>query len=161
MVRYVLLIGLIVSVNVARSQRLISQEEAISLAFNNQRNLRAANLSLQQQQQLVNGVSGITSPQVFGEITPYEPLAIGIQQTFSLPVVYRRNKELQGQMVRLAQLQLQGTQFELKREIRLSYLQLQYLQERRNIINYKDSIYQSIKNSSKRFFDDGQINKLE
>ena len=161
MVRYVLLIGLIVSVNVARSQRLISQEEAISLAFNNQRNLRAANLSLQQQQQLVNGVSGITSPQVFGEITPYEPLAIGIQQTFSLPVVYRRNKELQGQMVRLAQLQLQGTQFELKREIRLSYLQLQYLQERRNIINYKDSIYQAIKNSSKRFFDAGQINKLE
>jgi outer membrane protein, heavy metal efflux system len=161
MVRYVLLIGFTFFGYLAQSQRLISQEEAVNLALANQRNLRAANLSVQQQQQLVSGAAGIASPQVFGEITPYEPLLLGVQQTFSLPVVYRRNKELQNEMVRLAQLQLQGTQFELKREVRLSYLQLQYLAERRRLLTYQDSIYQAIKTSSKRFFDAGQINKLE
>lgn len=161
MVRYIFLAALICCGSLAQPQRLISQEEAVNLAFSNQTNLRAANLSLQQQQQLVNGAAGLASPQVFGEITPYEPLLLGIQQTFSLPVVYRRNKALQGQMVRLAQLQLQGTQYGLKREVRLSYLQLQYLVERRRLISYQDSIYQAIKTSSKRFFDAGQINKLE
>lgn len=161
MVRYVLIIGATFFGYLAQAQRLISQEEAVNLAFNNQRNLKAANLSVQQQQQLVSGAAGLASPQVFGEITPYEPLLLGVQQTFSLPVVYRRNKELQNQMVRLAQLQLQGTQFELKREVRLSYLQLQYLVERRRLLTYQDSIYQAIKTSSKRFFDAGQINKLE
>ena len=87
MVRYVLVIGFTFFGYLAQAQKLISQEEAISLAFNNQRHLRAANLSVQQQQQLVNGVAGISNPQVFGEITPYEPLILGIQQAFSLPVV--------------------------------------------------------------------------
>ena len=161
MVRYVLFIGFIFFGYLTKAQKLISQEEAVTLAFNNQRNLRAANLSVQQQQQLVNGAAGISNPQVFGEITPYEPLLLGVQQTFSLPVVYRRNKELQNQMVRLSQLQLQGTQYELKREVRLTYLQLQFLVERRRLLVYQDSIYQAINTSSKRFFDAGQINKLE
>jgi outer membrane protein, heavy metal efflux system len=161
MVRYVLFIGFTFFGYLAHAQRLISQEEAVNLALANQRNLRAANLSVQQQQQLVNGAAGISNPQVFGEITPYEPLLLGVQQTFSLPVVYRRNKELQNQMVRLSQLQLQGTQYELQREVRLSYLQLQFLVERKRLLTYQDSIYQAIKTSSKRFFDAGQINKLE
>jgi outer membrane protein TolC len=33
--------------------------------------------------------------------------------------------------------------------------------ERRRLLTYQDSIYQAIKTSSKRFFDAGQINKLE
>jgi hypothetical protein len=77
MIRYVLIIGLLFSGYLAQAQRLISQEEAVNLAFNNQRNLRAANLSVQQQQQLVNGAAGLSNPQVFGEITPYEPLLLG------------------------------------------------------------------------------------
>jgi outer membrane protein, heavy metal efflux system len=161
MVRYVLFAGLTFFGYLAQAQRLISQEEAVDLTLANQRNLRAANLSVQQQQQLVNGAAGISNPQVFGEITPYEPLILGVQQTFSLPVVYRRNRALQSQVVRLSQLQLQGAQYELKREVRLSYLQLQFLVERRRLLTYQDSIYQAIKTSSKRFFDAGQINKLE
>lgn len=145
----------------AQAQRLITQDEALNLATGNQRNLKAGNLSVQQQQQLLTGVAGIGNPQVFGEVTPYEPLLLGVQQTFSLPVVYRRNKALQAEQLRLAQLQLQGTQYELKREVRLSYLQLQYLSEQQRILRYQDSIYQAIKTSSKRFFDAGQINKLE
>lgn len=161
MVRYIGLIVFILFGSIAQAQKFISQEEAVNLAFNNQRNLQAANLSVQQQQQLLTGAAGVASPQVFGEISPYEPLLIGVQQTFSLPVVYRRNKELQNQMLRLAQLQLQGSRYELKREVRLNYLELQYLAERKRLLTYQDSIYQAIKTSSKRFFDAGQINKLE
>jgi outer membrane protein TolC len=88
-------------------------------------------------------------------------VVLGVQQTFSMPGVYRNRKVLQNERIRLAQLQLQGSQYDLKREVRLSYLQIQYLNERERLLNYQDSIYQVIKISSKRFFEAGQINKLE
>ena len=143
------------------AQRLLTKDDAIQLALNNQRNLKAANLSVQQQQQLLRGVAGLENPQVTAEASPYEPLQIGVQQTFSLPGVYKNRKALQNERIRLAQLQLQGNQYDLKLQVRSSYLQVQFLTEQVRLLNYQDSIYQAIKVSSKRFFDAGQINKLE
>ncbi len=143
------------------AQRLLTKEDAIQLALNNQRNLKAANLSVQQQEQLLKGVAGLENPQVTAEASPYEPLQLGVQQTFSLPGVYKNRKALQNERIRLAQLQLQGNQYDLKLQVRSSYLQIQFLTEQVRLLNYQDSIYQAIKVSAKRFFDAGQINKLE
>jgi outer membrane protein TolC len=161
MSRYIGLIFLIIVYQPGKAQRLITKDDAVQLAFNNQRNLRTANLSVQRQRQLLKGAASIENPLVFGEASPYEPVVLGVQQTFSMPGVYRNRKVLQNERIRLAQLQLQGSQYDLKREVRLSYLQIQYLNERERLLNYQDSIYQVIKISSKRFFEAGQINKLE
>src|SRR5687767_16023139 len=107
------------------AQRLLSKEEAIQAALNNQRNLKAANLSLQQQEQLLKGAAGLENPQITAEASPYESLQLGVQQTFSMPGVYKNRKALQNERIRLAQLQLQGTQFDLKRAVLLSYQQVQ------------------------------------
>ena len=161
MLRIIAFIFLLISFQYSSAQRLITKEDAVQLSLNNQRNLRAASLSVQQQMQLLKGASAIQNPQVFAEASPYEPMVLGVQQTFSLPGVYRNRKALQNERIRLARLQLQGSQYELKRAVRISYLQLQYLVERQRLFKYQDSIYQAIKSSSKRFFDAGQINKLE
>jgi cobalt-zinc-cadmium resistance protein CzcA len=142
-------------------QRLVTRSEALDLAVKNQRNLRAANLSVQQQQELLKGSTGLESPQVFGELTPYEPLILGVQQTLSLPSVYRNRRALQREQMRLAQLRLQGSQYDLKRDVSSNYLQLQYLAHRRRLVLFQDSIYNEIKAAAKRFFAAGQINKLE
>ena len=143
------------------AQKTITSREAVNLALANQRNLKAASLGVQQQQQLFGSAPNRQNPQVFVEATPYEPLAVGVQQTFNFPGVGKNRKALQSERIRLAQLQLQGSQIELNRDVRFSYLQLQYLTARERLLFYQDSIYQSIKTSSKRFFDAGQINKLE
>lgn len=161
MFRYFSFVLLLFGYLSGNSQRIISREESVERTLANQRNLKAANLTVQQQEQLLRAAADFQSPQVFGEATPYEPLIVGVQQTFSLPGVYRKRKALQTERLRLAQLQLQGTQYELKREVLLNYLQLQYLAERKRLLSYQDSIYQEIKISAKRFFDAGQINKLE
>jgi outer membrane protein TolC len=162
MLRYIVLFLLLIARQSSiAQQRMITQEEAVNRAINNQRNLRGAHLSVQQQEQLLRGASGLQSPQVFGELTPYEPMILGVQQTLSLPKVYRNRKALQNERIGLARLQLQGSQIELKREVRMSYLQIQFLTERARLLRYQDSIYQAIKIASKRFFDAGQINKLE
>lgn len=145
----------------SEAQRPIGRDEAVDLALNHQRNLKASNLAVQQQRQLGRSAAALENPQVFGEVTPYEPLIVGVQQSISLPAVYRNRKALQNQRIQLAQLQLQGNQYELKREVRLSYLQLQFLAERNKLLQYQDSVYNVIKQASKRFFEAGQINKLE
>lgn len=143
------------------AQRSISRTDAVQLAFNNQRNLKAAGLTVQQQQQLLRSASQIQNPQIFAEASPYEPLVWGVQQTFSLPGVYRNRRAFQNQNIRLAQLQLQGAQYELKLAVLSSYLQLQFFREKEKLLAYQDSVYQSLKVSAQRFFDAGQINKLE
>ena len=144
------------------AQRVLTKDDAVNLALGNQRNLKAANLSVQQQQQLVRGSAGLENPQLQYQLSLYDPGAqAGIQQNISFPSVYRSRKALQNERVRLAQLQLQGSQFDLKRAVLNSYLQLQYFNAKINLLKYQDSIYTAIKTSSKRFFDAGQINKLE
>jgi cobalt-zinc-cadmium resistance protein CzcA len=144
-----------------QAQTILTKEEAVNLALNNQRNIRSAQLSVTQQQQLARGIAGLDNPQITAEASPYEPLLLGVEQTFNLPGVYRSRKALQNERIRLAQLQLQGSQYDLKREVRLSFLQLQYFTERIRLFTFQDSVYQAIKISSKRFFEAGQINKLE
>ena len=146
----------------AKAQKIITRNEAVNLALNNQRNVRAASLTVRQQEQLLKGSASLDNPQLQFQLSPYdEGSHVGVQQNFSFPSVYRNRKNLQSERIRLAQLQLQGSVYDLKREVNLSYLQLQYLAERKNILIYQDSIYTSIKTSAQRFFDAGQINKLE
>ncbi len=152
---------LIVIIQLAEAQRTLTKEQAVDLALTNQRNLRAAQLTVTQQQQLARGTAGINNPEIVAEASPYEPLVVGVEQELNFPVVYRSRKALQNDRIRLAQLQLLGSQYDLRREVRLSYLQLQYLSERVRLLTYQDSIYQAIKVSSQRFFKAGQINKLE
>jgi len=162
MLRYISLFLISISTyQLSQAQRLLTKDEAIQLGLNNQLNLKAANLSVQQQQQLVKGAAGLENPEIFVEASPYEPLVFGAQQTFSMPGAYRNRRALQNERIRLAQLQLQGSQYDLKREILIGYLQLQYLVEKIKLLQYQDSIYQAIKIAAKRFFDAGQINKLE
>lgn len=143
------------------SQSLITTDASVKLALDNQRNIKAGMLAVVQQQQILNGVAGLDNPQLQFQASPYEPGVISVQQSFSLPGVYRTKRALQNERFYLAKLQLSGSIFELKKAVRLSYFQLQYLIARINLLTYQDSIYQAIKIASKRFFDAGQINKLE
>ena len=126
--------------HLSSAQRLLTKDDAIQLALNNQRNLKAANLSLQQQEQLLKGVAGLENPQIMVQASPYEPLQLGVQQTFSMPGLYRNRKALQNERIRLAQLQLQGSQYNLKLQVRSSYQQIQFLTEQVRLLNYQDSI---------------------
>lgn len=152
---------LIFSSDVCIAQVFITTNDAVERAINNQRNTRPATLNIQQQEQLLQGAAIIDNPQLQVEASPYEGLVVGVQQTFSMPGVYRNRRALQSERINLARLQLQGSQYELKRTVRLSYFQLQYLTARFRLLNYQDSIYRSIKTASQRFFQAGQINKLE
>lgn len=162
MSRYIILNILLVLINLhVAAQKLLTQVESINLAIGNQQNLKTRNLVITQQQQLLSGAAGLDNPQIQLQASPYEPLVISAQQSFNLPAVYRNRKALQNERIALARLQLSGAQIDLKRAVSISYFRLQYFDERIRLLMYQDSIYQAVKIASKRFFDAGQINKLE
>jgi outer membrane protein, heavy metal efflux system len=156
----VLIIGLLLSFSVA-AQRTLSETEAVELALANARNINVANLNLKQQQQLLRGASGLANPQLTLEKSPYEPLIGGIQQQFDWPTVYGARKQLQQSQVRLAQSSINLNAMQVKRLVRIAYLQLQFVHERLAQLRYQDSIYKDIKTAAARNFQAGQINKLD
>lgn len=157
----IFLIGFLATSFFAQAQKTLTKDDAVQLALANQRNLKAAQLTLTQQQQLLTSSVALESPQLTVELSPFEPLVVGLQQNLSLPSVYRNRKAVQNQRILLAQLQLQGAQYELKKVVRLNFLQLQFFKEQVALLRYQDSVYRAIKNASIRFFNAGQINKLE
>lgn len=143
------------------AQRLLTESDAVQLALKNPRNINISSLTLQQQQQLLRGAAGLSAPQLTLERSPYEPLIAGVQQQFDWPGVYGKRRQLQQARVDLAQSSLRLNEQDVKRAVRINYLELQYLNERILQLRTQDSIYKDIKASATRNFQAGQINKLD
>ncbi|HEV8081239.1 MAG TPA: TolC family protein [Chitinophagaceae bacterium] len=157
---YLLILFVFLSV-AAISQRLVTYQEAVNLSLQNKINGRPSTLALQQQQQLLKATGGLDNPEVELEQSPYEGLLLGIQQRLRLPGVYANQKALQKERIQLARLMIRLNENEIKRLVRNTFLQLQYLTARSELLTSQDSLYQAIKTAAKRNFDAGQINKLQ
>ena len=143
------------------AQRIITAQDAINLAFQNRTNLAPAELSLQQQQQLLKSSAGFDNPELEYEIDPYDPTVLGVIVPLRLPTVYSSRKRLQKERIKLSELFLRLNRNEIFRLVRNTYTEVQFLQARSNLLMHQDSLYQTIKNAAGRSFQAGQINKLE
>jgi outer membrane protein TolC len=161
MYRIYLLILFISTSGAAISQRLVTYQEAVNLSLQNKVNVLPSALGLQQQEQLLKTTGGLDNPEVELEQSPYEGLLLGIQQRLRFPGVYASQKALQKERIQLARLMIRMNENEIKRLGRNTYLQLQYLTARSELLTSQDSLYQAIKKAAKRNFDAGQINKLQ
>jgi cobalt-zinc-cadmium resistance protein CzcA len=161
MYRLLLIITLVLVTQVAVSQRRVTQQEALSLARSNRINSNAAELELLQQQQLLKGSRGFDNPELEYEIDPYDPTVLGVLMPVRLPSVYASRRGLQKERIRLSELLLSLNQYEISRLVQNTYNEVQYLYAKVILLKQQDSLYQNIKTSAKRYFDAGQINKLE
>lgn len=161
MYRLLLNLLLVLTTNAALTQKIVTQEEALSLARSNRVNSNVAQLELLQQQQLLKGSRGFDNPELEYEIDPYDPMVLGVLLPLRLPAVYSSRRGLQKERVRLSELMLSLNQYEINRLVLNTYNEIQYLYARVDLLAQQDSLYQNIKTSAKRYFDAGQINKLE
>lgn len=161
MYRYLLAIGFSITSFISFSQRLITTREAVNLSLQSRINITPATLELQKQQLLLGSARIIDNPEIGLEKTPYEKLSASIQQRLRYPTVYSNLRALQNERIQLSKLLLQLNSFEIVRLIRTNYLEIQYFNEKRNLLSYQDSLYRAIKSAAQRNFEAGQINKLE
>ncbi len=144
----------------AMAQASLSEADAVALVLANSPGLRAADLSIRQNQQLLKGVYTIPNLDVFTDSPTGGFYTIGVNQSFQLPTVYRRQYQLQQQQVGLVLIEKRITENDIRFRVRSLYLALQYGEAVRQQYQLQDSVYSQLRTIANRQFVAGQIDYL-
>ena len=143
------------------SQKIISAEEAVTLAIKNSRNISAAGLAVTKQRQLLKGSFNLPNPDFFVESPTGNFYTASITQSIEFPTVYSKQNQLQKQKIGLAEKEKIISEAEIRYQVRQLYLLLQYTDTLQKQLLVQDTVYENISISAVRQFDAGQINYLQ
>ncbi|PWK76593.1 cobalt-zinc-cadmium resistance protein CzcA [Mucilaginibacter oryzae] len=149
----------------AAAQTPISLKAATDTALKNNRQLKNEQLKAKYQQLLIR--SGATLPQTnvsadIGQINSvYTDTRLSINQSFSFPTVYARQKELLRLEWSTAVLNTAVKEAELKRQVGQVYAGLMFLNQKQRLLNYTDSLYRAFYNRAQLRLNKGESNILE
>ena len=125
----------------------ISLNAAIDTALQHNLLLRISDLQIQKAKTVTAGSFNLPKTAVFFENEDLSPddkkgiLKIGLSQTMDWPGVYGAKKDLLQQQQKITEINKTGSVLELKRDVRLAYYQLWYLQDKLLLNQRLDSIY--------------------
>ncbi|GAB3219973.1 TolC family protein [Spirosoma arcticum] len=144
----------------ANAQTTLSETEVVDLVVANSPAVRAADLSIRQTGQLLKAAYSIPNLDVFTDSPSGAFYTIGINQSFQLPTVYKRQYALQKGQIDLAQIEKRITQNDIRFRVRNLYLALQYAQALSQQYQFQDSVYHQLQLIAGRQFAAGQIDYL-
>ncbi|MCY7357713.1 MAG: TolC family protein [Rudanella sp.] len=142
------------------AQKTYSETEVVDLVLANSPAIRAADLSIRQNGQLLKGAYSIPNLDVFTDSPTGGFYTIGVNQSFQLPTVYKRQYNLQKGQIGLAQAEKRITENDIRFRVRNLYLALQYAQALRQQYQLQDSVYNQLRITAGRQFVAGQIDYL-
>lgn len=145
----------------AQAQQLLSQQEAVSKALVNNKNVQAAFFQVKEQKQLLKSAVNLPNPELFVESPTGNFYTPSITQSIEFPTVYGKQYQLQKQQIVLAEKTKILTQSEVKYQVRQLYLLLQYADTLQKQLYLQDTLYERISYSAGRQFDAGQIDFLQ
>ena len=146
----------------------VDLEQAIDLALENNRNLRASAQKIQQQQQLINSAFDIGNTEFYyfydqANIAPNDKAlnVFGIAQSIRFPSVYTAKKMVQEGQVLLAQDEWRMGQRTVTREVSKAYQTIVYWENLREEYTYLDSLYLQFAQAANRRLELGESSRLE
>jgi len=142
------------------AQKTYSETEVVDLVLANSPAIRAADLSIRQNGQLLKGAYSIPNLDVFTDSPTGAFYTIGVNQSFQLPMVYKRQYDLQKGQIGLAQAEKRITENDIRFRVRNLYLALQYVEALRQQYQLQDSVYNQLRITAGRQFVAGQIDYL-
>lgn len=142
------------------AQNALSEAEVVNLVLANSPAIRVSDLNIRQNQQLLKGAYTIPNLDVFIDSPTGSFYTLGINQSFQLPTVYKRQYQLQNQQIGLAQTEKRITENELRFRVRSLYLALQYAEAVGRQYQFQDSVYNQLRLIAGRQFAAGQIDFL-
>ena len=154
-----LVVGCVTALN-AFAQKPLSETELVNLVLVNSPAIRAADLSIRQNGQLLKGVYTIPNLDVFTDSPTGDFYTMGVNQSFQLPVVYKRQYQLQNQQIGLAQTEKRITETDIRYRVRTLYLAGQYADALSRQYQFQDSLYNQLQLIAGRQFTAGQIDYL-
>lgn len=148
-----------------QNKNLISLDEALQLAVNNNLNLQANKLELQSAGFLVKTAADIPKTNIladYGQINSINnDTRFSLAQTINWPKVYTRQKEVHIANQRVLQTNYAGNELLLKAEVKRLYYWWLMLDEKEKLLQEADSIYAAFLTKAELRLKKGETNILE
>ncbi len=144
-----LLIALIFfTTNNSTAQTVVTLDQSIELALQNNRNIKIEKLRAAYAKALI-GASTADIPQMdisldYGQInSAYQDTKVSVSQRISFPTVYKRQRVRYTEEWKRSQLQVALKEFELKKAVSLTYYNILYWQRKEQLLTQALSLYSS------------------
>jgi cobalt-zinc-cadmium resistance protein CzcA len=149
----------------AQGQKRVGLQEAIQLALDSNLSIRSATYSASVQKALKGASWDIPKTVIegqYGQINSFQnDNSFTITQAFAFPTVYINQNKLSDANIKSAGWQLKGTRLEVATQVKQVYWQLAYLNSRRNLLVYQDSLYSGFSRAAELRARTGETNRLE
>lgn len=162
----VLLIFMLFSGIKMKAQTIISLDEAVQTALQNNRKLKNEKLRSDYAKALIK-TSNADIPQTavtadYGQInSAYNDMKFGISQSIAFPTVYQKQKNLHYEEWKKSQLNVSLKEFELKKAVSQSYFQMVYWKDKEKLLNETLQLYTQFLDKASLRLKAGESNILE
>lgn len=152
----------------AQEKPELTLDELKSIAVQENRSLKAANSTVEMQQQLEGTSYSFDKTEFYNSYDENDlapngrpNMKFGIQQTFSFPTVYGKRSNLNKSRTDLSEEKLAFEKAKILQEITQQYYYLVYLENRREQLELLDSLYSDFTKKADRKYELGGSNNLE
>ncbi|WP_323789573.1 CusA/CzcA family heavy metal efflux RND transporter [Psychroserpens sp.] len=159
---------LLMTISVQAQNKPLNVTQVLELAIENNANLKAENLLLNQSKVLVGSAFSFDKTNVYYNYDENnlainnKPLKVfGISQDFKFPTVYFAEKKLNQSKVRIQEANLNLQLQQLEQQVYANYYKLSYAENKAENYKYLDSLYQDFAIKAERRFELGETNYLE
>ena len=123
--------------------------------------MKEADANIQTQKHLVRAAVNLPSPEILIQNPTGHFYTIGVQQIVDFPTVYATQRKLQKEHVTLAERSKMVTAADLKYQISILFLELQYQHQALDLLRKQDSFYSAVSVNAKRSFQAGTLDYIE
>ena len=149
----------------ANAQSSITINAAIDTALKNNLQVKHIQLKARYQQIMVGTFANISQATLFGEFgqinSSYSDTKFGISQSFNFPALYIRQKELLKANWKSSVLDIAVNESLLKKQVAQVFYNLVYLELKKQLLQYADSLYLRFYKQAELRFTKGETNILE
>jgi cobalt-zinc-cadmium resistance protein CzcA len=149
----------------AQAVDTLTLDKAIEISRTNHPSIRSATLAVDQQEALEKTAFDLDKTNVTYSSGQLNSSQIDYQwqvsQGFKFPTTYISQSKLQSEKVDLSKEALAVTEMELERNVRSTWLQVAFVQERMSLYSELAAVYQGFAEAARKRFEAGETNALE
>lgn len=149
----------------SQSDSVLTLDGAISIALANNKSIRVAEIEVSKQKALKRTSMDLGMTDVgfqFGEFNSSEnDFAFNLSQSFKFPTYYTNKARLADEEIKGAQLKKENDANLLRRKVKESWHNIQYLKARESLLIFQDSLYQKLKLATALRYKTGASTLLE
>ncbi len=146
----------------------VTLEQAIDIAVNNNRQLAAFRLQIEESEHLASTAYAIDKTQLYYErdenniAANGHPLyVLGVEQSFSFPTVYGTQKRANNIQTQVVETNYEKQRLLLEKDVTAAFYELVYFQNRKALLLQVDSVYANFSSNAEERFNKGAISNIE